>query len=332
MTNDLVHGGALDQMRAMFPGAPEPWLDLSTGINPWPYPDCRVDPKELRPLPTREAHQECELAMALAFGASVEAILPAPGSELLIRLLPTLIAARRVAVLSPTYGDHARTWRQARCEVIGTDDPIAAAEEVDAVILCNPNNPDGRQFDPDTMLIVAESLAARGGWLIADEAYCDLCPARSLAPHGGKAGLIILRSFGKFFGLAGLRLGALIAPPDMLARMAERLGVWPISGPALAIGARAYRDTEWQSRMRRRLASARETFDALLGALGLEVSGGTDLFRLVAHPHAHTVWRRLANAGIYVRRFDWTTGYLRLGLPPDKAAEARLAEALSLSI
>ena len=142
-----------------------------------------------------------------------------------------------------------------------------------------------------------------------------------------------MRSFGKFFGLPGLRLGALIAPQDTLETVRRCLGIWSVSGPALAAGAQAYRDSGWQQETRHRLATARTRLDAVLDAAGLRVAGGVDLFRFVGVDDANSVWHRLAGCGISVRRFDWGRNrLLRIGLPPDADAEARLAQGATRSL
>ncbi len=329
--DECPHGGALDLMRARFPQAPEPWIDLSTGINPWPYPLDSLQPETLQRLPTVTATAACRNAMAAAFGAPTECVLPIPGSELLIHLLPTLLRPQhgtRVAVTRPTFADHAEVWRAAGGRVIETPDPLDALDSTDLVVLCNPNNPDGRVWNPDRLEAARTALAGRGGWLIVDEAYADVRPGLSMAAGGGRTGLILLRSFGKFFGLPGLRLGALIAPPDTLETVRRCLGVWSVSGPALAAGAPAYRDSGWQQETRHRLATARTRLDTVLNTAGLRVTGGVDLFRFVEVDDAGSVWHRLAEYGIFVRRFDWSRNRLRIGLPPDADAEARLAQAL----
>ena len=329
MTDDLLHGGALDRMQAAYPNAPTPWVDLSTGINPWPYPVGALPPEAWQHLPTAAAMQACRAAMARAIGAPEASLLLAPGSELLIRLLPTVIAPRTVAVASPTYGDHARAWRASGAEVIETTDPLAEAGKVDALVLCNPNNPTGMVLERSQMGQALTRQAARNGWLIVDEAYADLCPALSLAPLAGAGNLIILRSFGKFYGLAGLRLGALLGPPALLESLSRRLGVWPVSGPALAIGAQAYADLAWQDATRDQLAAARRRLDKILLDSGLWIVGGTDLFRLARTDNARQLWHQLAEAGLYVRRFDYAPDLLRIGLPANTEAEHRLAAALS---
>lgn len=330
MSGDLVHGGAIDQMRQAFPAAPQPWIDLSTGINPWPYPYTDLSAQALSHLPTASMYEACQHAMAEAFGVAPETLLLSPGSELLIRLLPDILQSRRIAILSPTYGDHASAWKRAGAEILLTEDPLEHADRVDAIVLCNPNNPDGRLFDIDALEAARAQLAARGGWLIIDEAYADLLPSLSLAPRAGRDGLIILRSFGKFFGLAGVRLGAMLAPRALREAMADRLGTWPISGTALEIGARAYADRDWQIEMRRKLSVSANELRSVLKAAGLNVLGGTDLFCFGETKDAHDVFRRLGRAGVYVRRFDWSKQHLRIGLPATPEAQERLRDALSL--
>ncbi|MBY9068180.1 threonine-phosphate decarboxylase CobD [Hyphomonas sp. WL0036] len=328
MKADLVHGGALDRMRLAFPFAPQPWIDLSTGINPWAYPVEDIPVKVFHHLPTQKAYDACRMAMAESIRAPAESLVMAPGSEFLIRLLPMLIRPKKVAILSPTYGDHVDAWRRAGSEVVETTDPLRMADQFESVVICNPNNPDGRLFAPEILLQVATSLSRRGGWLIVDEAYADLDAECSMTPYGGMGGLIVLRSFGKFFGLAGLRLGAFIAPEAVRVDMQNLLGAWPVSGPALAIGARACRDFAWQAETRQRLRDARERLDRLLQLSGLNVCGGTDLFRIVATDDAHTLWKTLAQRGIYVRRFSWSDKLVRIGLPGNEVAEDRLLAAL----
>ena len=305
-----------------------PWTDLSTGINPWPWPVSETHFRSLHRLPGESNLASCATAMAATFGAPRESVLVAPGSELLIRLLPTVMKPRRVAVLAPSYGDHAHVWRNAGCEVVETRDPLVS-DEADAVVICNPNNPDGRRFGKPELTEALNRLSSRGGWLIVDEAFADLEPGLSLAPMVGGGNLLVLRSIGKFFGLAGLRLGALVAPACIRQAMADRLGWWSVSAPALSIGAAAYADFCWQSETRVRLAAAARGLRDLLNQGVCRVVGGTDLFKYVETEDARKVWTHLANNGIYVRRFPWSRRNLRIGIPPDATAEERLAKALA---
>ena len=320
---DLVHGGALDGMARAFPNAPAPWLDLSTGINPWPY-RVAVEDRDWSRLPSAALHAACRDAMARAWGAQPAAVLPVPGTELAIRLLPSLVEAREVAVIGPTYDDHAKAWRAAGRrvrEVVAPSDAPGA----DVLVLCNPNNPDGRVFDAETLA----ALRGRARWLVVDEAYADVAPGVSLAADAGTPGLVVLRSFGKFYGLAGVRLGAVLGPPDLLARLAALLGHWGVSGPALRLGAAAYADAAWREGTLARLRAASADLSERLAAGGLEVVGGTPLFTLARADDAAERWRRLAEAGVYVRRFARDPALLRFGLPPSGADADRLSAALS---
>lgn len=330
MNDDLQHGGALDAMQRMFPQAPTPWLDLSTGINPFSYQVRIANVDSARHLPTRESYRRCQNDMAEALLAPQQYLLLAPGSELLIRLLPTVIRPKSIAILERSYGDHSRVWQAEGCDVVEHRDPLELADRVNAVVVCNPNNPDGRSFGREALETARSALADRGGWLIIDEAYADLDPALSLAPVGGSPGLIILRSFGKFFGLAGLRLAGLLAPQELIDAMSQRLGVWPVSGPALEAGVQAYADLEWQRATRERLARTRQRLDEILANAGFHNVTGTDLFALVHTNGAMGLWQRLAEQGIYVRRFAWSDEHVRIGLPQNREAEDRLERALQI--
>ena len=329
MKIDLHHGGALDKMRDAFPDAPGPWIDLSTGINPWPWTSSSVNPAAFYRLPTEDAMTACRRAMAAAIEAPPQSILLAPGSEILIRLLPSILCPKKVAILHPTYGDHTDSWQRAGAQIIETDDPLSEAHAVDTIVLCNPNNPDGRRFDTGDLMAALKILHTKGGCLIVDEAYADLTPELSLTSHGGTPGLIVLRSLGKFFGLAGVRLGAIIATSSVLQAMSNLLGVWNVSGPALEIGTSAYGDLAWQRKTRCKLKEARARLDTLFETAGLQITGGTDLFRFVKTQNALDLWTHLARQGIYVRRFAYSDHHLRIGLPGDNAAKDRLRRALN---
>ncbi len=331
MSADFLHGGALDLVQQRFPNAPSPWIDLSTGINPWPYPNTRISPDALAHLPTKTLYETCQSTMAHAIGVRPEHVALVPGSELLIRLLPTILPVETIAVLTPTYGDHAQVWRAAGRTVIETTDPLSLADQVDAIVICQPNNPDGRVFSQEAIQTAMARLRRNSGWLIVDEAYADLTPELSQAPYVNRGGLIVLRSFGKFFGLAGVRLGGMVAPPSVLSLLRQNLGEWPVSGAALEIGARAYADLSWQDQTRRALKQARLALDATLAKKNVKVISGTDLFRYAeTDGNAHAVWTHLARNGIYVRRFASSQDHLRLGLPKDQDSRERVQAALNL--
>lgn len=322
----LLHGGDLDGAHAAFPGAPEPWVDLSTGINPWPYPLPPVRPDAWNRLPGRGEEAALRSAAAACYGApSADVVAAASGSQALIQLLPRLRVPGRVAVLGPTYAEHARCWALAGHDVRMAE----GVEEADVLVIVNPNNPDGRRWPAARLLELADAQAARGGWLVVDEAFADMRPEDSLAAHAGKPGLVILRSFGKFFGLAGLRLGIALAPAGLAASLREAIGPWAVSGPGLAIATAALRDGHWIEATRRRLAAAAAELDRMLESAGLRVVGGTELFRLVEDPRAPALYRALGEAGILVRRFEQRLDWLRFGLPGAAEDWQRLGVALA---
>ena len=329
MLDEVAHGGALDRMKALFPDAPAPWIDLSTGINPWPFRAAGLSDTIHDHLPEQTAYENCRRALALAIDAPYDCIRLAPGSELLIHLLAQWLPCKRVVMFRPSYEGQHSAWRRKSGTVIESENPLKHVDDADAVVLCNPNNPDGRQFSPEVLCMAQTRLASRSGWLIVDEAYADLTPDLSLAPKGGSEGLIVLRSFGKFYGLAGLRLGGIIAPTWLCEQISDRLGAWPISSAALEIGTQAYLDLNWQQDTRRILAQARRRLDALLVSSGIEIAGGTDLFRLLYLDDALVLWKRLAEAGISVRRFQHSPHHLRVGLPADDTQLARLQAVIS---
>lgn len=322
----ILHGGDLDAARAAFPGAPEPWIDLSTGINPWPYPLPPIPPDAWTRLPARNAEAELRAAAAACYGVpSAETVAAASGSQALIQLLPRLRAPGRVAVRVPTYAEHAAGWAAAGHEVAEVSGLDGA--DADVLVLVNPNNPDGRTLSVAALLALAERQAARGGWLVVDEAFADGEPSGSVAPFAGTPGLIVLRSFGKFFGLAGLRLGIALAEPGLAAVLRAAVGPWAVSGPGLSVATAALTDEGWIAATRLRLRAEAAALDRLLVATGLSVVGGTSLFRLVAHDRAPDLYRALGEAGILVRRFERRTDWLRLGLPADEDARLRLRAA-----
>ena len=321
------HGGDLGAARQLFPAAPEPFIDLSTGINPFPYPLPPLGPALFARLPEPAAIERLAAIAAAAYGApSAAHAVAAAGVQALLPHVFALAAPGRAAVLAPTYAEHARVAALTGHQVRDVA-RIADLAGADLGILVNPNNPDGRIIARPDLLALADTLAP--GLLVVDEAFMDVAPADTgLASDAGRANLVVLRSFGKFFGLAGVRLGFALAAPPIAARLRAVLGPWAVSGPALAVGTAALADAAWIAATRARLAVAARRLDDLLGTAGLQVAGGTALFRLVHAPDAAQVFDQLGRAGIFVRRFAEQPGWLRFGLPGDEAAWQRLAAAL----
>ncbi|HVI51800.1 MAG TPA: threonine-phosphate decarboxylase CobD [Candidatus Sulfotelmatobacter sp.] len=323
-----IHGGDLVSAELRF-GRPElGWLDLSTGINPYAYPVPELAPARWERLPESSLEGALRLAAAETYGLpNPEQIVCAPGTQILIQLLPRLRPFSNVAIVGPTYGEHTTCWTNAGHQVLPCEtlDRIGDAQ---VVVVVNPNNPDGHRHDPQRLLEIADDLARKGGLLVLDEAFCDVCPELSLASQAGP-GLLVLRSFGKFYGLAGLRLGFALCDKAQARLLRQVLGPWAVGGPALEIGRLALQDTAWAERTRHLLAQEAAQLDNLLVQSGFSVIGGTSLFRLVNASRAWALYEFLGQRGILVRPFTASPRWLRFGLPPGQTARDRLADALS---
>lgn len=329
MSGVIVHGGGIGAAAALYGGHVEEWLDLSTGLNPCPPAVPDVSASAWQRLPDQHLLDEVTIA-ARDFYRSGEILpLAVPGTQAAIQMLPRLVpAGARVAILSPTYGEYARVFALAGLAVDAIAGPDDVREDHAVVVAVNPNNPDGRLISRDVLKRLAADLAGRGGYLVVDEAFADCTPETSvvdLVPS--TPSLIVFRSFGKFFGMAGIRLGFVIARPEIRERMATWLGPWAVSGPALSVAAALFRGDA--DAIRRRLAERRTALQRVLTGAGLHVAGGTALFALVEDPRAEQLHAHLCRAHILTRKFDYAPTWLRIGLAPDEAADARLAAALA---
>nr|WP_207160459.1 aminotransferase class I/II-fold pyridoxal phosphate-dependent enzyme [Rhodospirillum rubrum] len=331
----MWHGGAIAAARARFgdPG-PQGWLDLSTGIAPIAYPYSRLPVQAWTRLPDSDLAEAFIGAVRAAHHLpAVAAVLPIAGEQAILGLLPLCNApSGAVCVPKPGYRGHAEAWAAAGRLVHERADPLETAGEGGVIVVINPNNPSGRRWSAESLLVAASAQAAAGGWLIVDEAFGEVTPDLSVLAYSGRPGLLVLRSFGKFFGLPGLRLGWLAGPPEVVGPLALRLGPWAVSGPALALGARAEADELWRAGQRRRLARLAVKLDGVLSRAGLVGLGGTDLFRLVEVPagtRALDWFEGLAAQGILVRPFADAERALRFGLPGTQAARDRLAAGLA---
>jgi cobalamin biosynthetic protein CobC len=325
----LPHGGDLTAARRRFPGALEPFIDLSTGINPHSYPLPQMPHGVFARLPEQAALERLAATAARAYWASgPDQVAAAPGTQILLPHAFALVSAGRAAVLGPTYAEHARVARLAghrTTEVTEFD----GLWDADLAVVVNPNNPDGRITSNAALLALADEKRRRGGLLVVDEAFADVGPAGlSLGPEIGRGHIVVLRSFGKFYGLAGLRLGFALAAPELAARLRAMLGPWAVSGPAIAVGQVALSDAAWAEAMRDTLARDAARLDGMLADGKLEIAGGTSLFRLARTPTADELFEHLGRAGILVRRFAEAPTWLRFGLPGIEGDWQRLAAAL----
>lgn len=322
----LEHGGRLRRAARTYDIPLGDWLDLSTGLAPWPWPLPEIPASAWARLP--EPDDGLVEAACACYGAP--AALPVAGSQAAIQALPQLRPPSRVAVLAPCYAEHALAWRRAGHEVLECSEAEVAAglERFDVLVVVNPNNPTGERLSPARLLDWQARLERRGGWLVVDEAFMDPTPGASLAAFSDLPGLIVLRSFGKFFGLAGLRLGFVLAAPTLLARLDEHLGPWTVSGPSRYLAQRLLADQQAQQRQREALLQAGERLAALLTGHGLPPSGGCALFQLVRRPAVAALHEQLARQAIFTRLFPQLDA-LRFGLPADEAEWQRLDAALA---
>jgi cobalamin biosynthetic protein CobC len=317
----MVHGGDLGEIARRFPDAPRPWIDLSTGINPVAYPMPSLSDDAWTRLPSRADEDTLLAAAAARYGVrDPAAIVAASGTQALIQVLPRLVPRSKVAIVGPTYAEHQASWTRAGHDVR----LVPALEDSEVVVVVNPNNPTGRLFAP-------AELARISGLLVVDEAFIDFLPPGMSLARDLPARAVVLRSFGKTYGLAGLRLGFAIAQPDLADRIRAELGPWSVSGPALEIGRRALRDDAWLQAARERLTADGTRLDGLLRAAGFAIAGGTLLFRLARHSSAATFVQRLGRLGIHVRAFPDAPDQLRFGLPANDEAFRRLAAALRVA-
>ena len=300
MASQRDHGGGVDAAITKYGGTRADWLDLSTGINPVAYPVPHVSDAAWTALPDRNGTVDL-LAAARRFwtvpaGAD---ILAAHGASALIAQLPRLAPTATVHIPAPTYNEHAASFAANGWQVVD-------AGAAQAQVLVHPNNPDGKVWS-------ARDITAR--LTIIDESFCDICPGQSLVSQAARPGTVVLKSFGKFWGLAGLRLGFAIGDPALIAQLREMLGPWPVSGPALEIGKAALGDMAWADTTRARLAGDARRLDALVGSSGATLLGGTTLFRLYQVDDAARWQDKLARHHIWSRVFPYASDWIRLGLP-----------------
>ncbi|NBF08510.1 threonine-phosphate decarboxylase CobD [Pseudomonas sp. Fl4BN1] len=321
----LEHGGRLRKAAQEYGIAEEAWLDLSSGLAPWPFPLPTIPMRAWARLP--ETDDGLEQAACAYYGASE--VLPVAGSQAAIQLLPRLRRAGKVGVLSPCYAEHAEAWRRSgyRVREVLEQEVDFFLDSLDVLVVVNPNNPTGLSLTPERLLDWHGRLAQRGGWLVVDEAFMDNTPDLSLARHADQVGLIVLRSFGKFFGLAGVRLGFVLAERHLLKLLAEQVGPWAVSGPTRILGQACLRDVAGHTRQRLRSEAASQRLVGVLERHGFKPQGGCALFQWLITAEAERLYQFMAQRGILLRLFVHNSS-LRFGLPADDAESMRLEQAL----
>jgi cobalamin biosynthetic protein CobC len=329
----IEHGGALDRAMERFGGAIDDWIDLSTGINPEVFPLPPIGLQIWNRLPDEKLLASALRGARDYYSAGSEAgFVAAPGTQALIQIMPDLVTKGEVAILGPTYQEHERSFRQAGWTVSNCRSVDDIPQSAKIVVIVNPNNPDGRVIAADVLLDLAKRLDSKGGFLIVDEAFADPHPETSIAAYAGMDGLIVLRSFGKFFGLGGLRLGFALSTSDIAQTLRLRLGPWAVSGPALAIAMHAFSEKELLAAYNARLSGRRKLLTNALAEAGLVEIGGTMLFSLVEFRQAHLLHEELCKQHILTRKFGYAPQWLRFGLPLDENAADILCQRLGRAL
>ncbi len=324
----LEHGGQLRRVAQNSQRPLSDWIDLSTGINPNGWPVGQVPEQCWRRLP----EQEDGLTAAAAAYYGNSSLLPVAGSQAAIQMLPQLRKPGRVSVLHPAYAEHAENWRRAghKLRFVQSHQINEVLNDTDVLIIINPNNPTGECFSREKLSGWRQALAARGGWLIVDEAFIDCQPEQTLAKETSQEGLIVLRSVGKFFGLAGIRCGFVIAWPELLTALQNPLGPWTISAPSRYVAGQALRDGDWQQKTRKHLIRQSLRLCALLRRYGLPPAGGTPLFQWIKTSRAEVIYHHFLQHAILVRLFTSPVPSIRLGLPANEEQWQRLEAVLAL--
>lgn len=330
----LAHGGRILAAAEKYAIPESDWLDLSTGLNPNGWPVSNIPASVWQTLP--EDDDGLQTAACKYYGC--EACLPVAGSQAAIQTLPLLRSFSKVGVISPTYAEHEHNWRQAGHEVIqlSVDDADNHIKQLDVLVIINPNNPTGKLLEVKKLLKWHQQLSSKGGWLIVDEAFMDVTAEKSLLSAGIKPGLIVLRSLGKFFGLAGVRCGFVMSDNDLLQRLANKLGPWSLSGATRYIAKQALADERWHTKARYDLNASSARLYKLLSDADLEPTGGTALFQWIEHSNAKDIFEACAKQGILIRYFEKqsslnktiSTPSLRFGLPANEEQWQRLTIAL----
>ena len=320
----LEHGGRLREAARRYDIPLADWLDLSTGIAPWPFSLPAIPEQAWTRLP--ESDDGLEAAACLYYGA--ERVLPLAGSQAAIQALPRMRRGGRVGVLSPCYAEHAHAWRQAGHLVreIGEAEVEPYLDSLDVLLVVN-EQPHRAGLRARRAAGLACPPATSRRLAAGRRGVHGLHPQSSLAACSNRPGLIVLRSFGKFFGLAGARLGFALGERPLLQALAEQLGPWTVNGPVRHVAQSALRDRQQQRQQRERLLAASQRLEELLRRHGWPPAGGSALFQRLVDPRCAALHDYLARRGILTRQFEQPAS-LRLGLPADEAAWARLDAAL----
>ena len=309
------HGGNIDFASARYGFASGDMLDLSTGISPFVYPLPPINVDALQPLPTATAHDACITASRHAYGVPEQlAITAGAGTQAFLQIIPRLVKTGTVWIRQPTYNEHVHCWADAGHHIVDGD---IMPDEADHAVVVFPNNPTGDRYAD--LVSLASDIERKGGLLVIDGAFLDNAEGANLLVDLSVFSCVIhLRSFGKFFGLAGVRLGFAIASQIHSDSMAGILGPWAINNVALIAGSTALRDDAWIANQKGTLERQSAELAKMLTNANLEIIGGTLLFQTIRDADAVSLHKHLAKAGIWARVYREWPDLMRFGLPRDR--------------
>lgn len=321
----IEHGGNLERAMQSYGGSPSDWIDISTGISPFSasLPELRLS--DWHRLPESASLDELAQIAQVYYASNQECIVTS-GSQFLINHLPDLLKGD-IGILEPSYGEYAASFARHGREYNALD-TIDEIDDVQSIILANPNNPDGRLYAQGELYELAEVLKKRDGYLVVDEAFCDVCDNASMLIADPIENLIVLKSFGKFFGLAGARIGFVFAHNDVLHQIEQLQGPWSVSGPSISVAKYVLTCDGIHQDLLREISSRHSQFIQMLSDTRLKIIGGTKLFTLIEHENATDLHEHFLNKKILTRKFDYNACWLRLGLTSSTEEDLRLKQAI----
>jgi len=311
----LEHGGKLDHHLDLYGGDRSDWIDLSTGINNSPYPIPKIPKWVWECLPDERLNENFKDAARDFWKVPKSAeITTANGTSPIISILPSIFRRGNIDIYHPTYNEYKAAFTKSGWKI--------SKNNASARVLVNPNNPDGKYWS-STDILSNDKLT------IVDESFCDLTPEKSLIKFSDQPGVVVLKSFGKFWGLAGLRLGCAIAAPKTLKKLQSMLGPWPASGPALFIGVKALNDKNWANNNVKKLDNLASKFDDILLKNSIHIMGGTSLFRLIKIKNAEKMKNYFAQNHILIRTFSYSNEIARIGIPKNEKQRLKIETILN---
>ena len=319
---NIQHGGDIDLAIKKYGGERKNWIDLSTGINRTSYPWQESVNVHLRDLPGSKLLMSLEETASRAYKIAVGTdTVASSGAQQIINLLPLYLKKyNSVAILGPTYNEYESAFKSSnvRTKMVSEISDLYCS---DIAIIVNPNNPTGKEIAEEAL----DELSKKVRILIIDESF-KMFSSRKIQKLDN---VIQINSLGKFFGLAGLRLGFVSGPSDFIKSVRNMLGPWPISSLAAEIGLVALNDKIWISEMEKILLAASNALHEVCNSKNWKLVGKTNLFHTYAISNCLEVEEQFAAHGIWVRTFDYSETWVRLGIPTSECELTRVKQALN---